>query len=589
MGGGQCFRVCLKKRSDIQVFYSKKELNQNLRMNNKSEKPTDKDSSIININNIRNININTSLKSIEKEQNIVKNSKENKEEENKDYINQNLNKINEQKNILENKIKNLEKYKDKLENDIKKLEEDIKKLEEDIKNKNNELKNMNDFIQKSKSKFNVENEKLIKIKKELENKANLLKDKENNFEKEKNQFNIKLNELKQKENNLKIKENDLNLREQKIIKKEKELIQRENIIAEIEKKNKIVLIGLNNIGATCYMNATLECLSNTKELTEYFLKTYKKDPNKKMANEYYEVLKNLWNVNSNSVSYSPYSFKEVLSKENPLFAGIAANDSKDLINFLIERLHIELNVAKIEDMNKINNNEFYQSDQTNELSLLKEFLEDYTKKFNSPISNLFYGILETKSQCQGCSVIKYNFQIYSFLEFPLQQVNQYYFQQGKRPLVTNEGKNPDVDLYECFEYNRKVDLMTGDNQMFCNICNKLCNTYYSTTLYSGPNNLIINLNRGKGAVYECKVNFPSQLNILNYITYNAGMAVYELYAVICHLGPSSMSGHFVAYCKNRIDNQWYLYNDAIITKCTRKYQYNDGMPYILFYRAISCD
>ena len=308
-----------------------------------------------------------------------------------------------------------------------------------------------------------------------------------------------------------------------------------------------------------------------------------------MANEYYEVLKNLWNVNSNSVSYSPYSFKEVLSKENPLFAGIAANDSKDLINFLIERLHIELNVAKIEDMNKINNNEFYQSDQTNELSLLKEFLEDYTKKFNSPISNLFYGILETKSQCQGCSVIKYNFQIYSFLEFPLQQVNQYYFQQGKRPLVTNEGKNPDVDLYECFEYNRKVDLMTGDNQMFCNICNKLCNTYYSTTLYSGPNNLIINLNRGKGAVYECKVNFPSQLNILNYITYNGGMAVYELYAVICHLGPSSMSGHFVAYCKNRIDNQWYLYNDAIITKCTRKYQYNDGMPYILFYRAISCD
>ena len=80
MGGGQCFRVCLKKRSDIQVFSSKKELNQNSRMNNKSKKPTDKDSSIININNIRNININTSLKSIEKEQNIVKNSKENKEE-----------------------------------------------------------------------------------------------------------------------------------------------------------------------------------------------------------------------------------------------------------------------------------------------------------------------------------------------------------------------------------------------------------------------------------------------------------------------------------------------------------------------------
>ena len=33
-----------------------------------------------------------------------------------------------------------------------------------------------------------------------------------------------------------------------------------------------ILVGLNNIGATCYMNATLQCLSNSKKLTEYLLK-----------------------------------------------------------------------------------------------------------------------------------------------------------------------------------------------------------------------------------------------------------------------------------------------------------------------------
>ena len=182
--------------------------------------------------------------------------------------------------------------------------------------------------------------------------------------------------------------------------------------------------------------------------------------------------------------------------------------------------------------------------------------------------------------------MKFNFQIYSFLEFPLQQVNQFYYDNGKRQLFNDDGTNPDVNLYECLEYYKKVDLMNGDNQMYCNLCNKLCDSYYVNEIYSAPNYLIINLNRGKGAVYECKVNFPEQLNLFNYVEYKNGVTVFELYAVICHLGPSSMSGHFVAYCKNRIDNKWYLYNDAIVTKCTQPYQYQNGMPYILFYRAI---
>ena len=31
-----------------------------------------------------------------------------------------------------------------------------------------------------------------------------------------------------------------------------------------------ILAGLDNIGATCYMNATLQCLSNIDELTNFF-------------------------------------------------------------------------------------------------------------------------------------------------------------------------------------------------------------------------------------------------------------------------------------------------------------------------------
>ena len=488
---------------------------------------------------------------------------------------------------LDNNIKKLKKRNEELskENSIIKNKnlELIKKNEEIIKAKE-EIKKAKDEFQLKEKELNEKNEKLKKKEKEiiqkkkeenikLQNKENLIKKKEMQIDKK-----IKDYELKRKQD-----EDEYNKKNQQLIIKEKDLIRREDSIIWSKKP---ILVGLNNIGATCYMNATLQCLSNTQKLTEYFLKTYKDNSNNVMSNEYHKVLSNLWRRENHNKAYSPNSFKETLSQENPLFAGIQANDSKDLINFLIERFHQELNIIK---KNPNNNITMTQEDQTNEQMMLQLFLNEFAQNFNSPISNLFYGILETKSQCQGCKVIKFNFQIYSFLEFPLQQVNQFCFNNGKRPLYTIDGKNPDVNLYECFDYNGKVDLMSGDNQMYCNICNKLNNSLYASSIYSLPIYLIINLNRGKGAVYECKVNFPEQLNLYNYASFKDGYTAYGLYAVICHLGPSSMSGHFVAYCRNRIDNQWYLYNDGIVTSCTRPQQYKDGMPYILFYKALTIE
>ena len=43
------------------------------------------------------------------------------------------------------------------------------------------------------------------------------------------------------------------------------------------KKNRFITgetLGLQNIGATCYMNVTLQCLFHIKELSSYFLNWY---------------------------------------------------------------------------------------------------------------------------------------------------------------------------------------------------------------------------------------------------------------------------------------------------------------------------
>ena len=487
------------------------------------------------------------------------------------------------------------------ENSLKQKESELDKKDEELKIKQTELEEKQSKFEKEKSELDEKQLKFEKEKSEIELMQSKFKEKQIEFDKQKLEFEENQSLLEERQSQLIEKENKFTqeklLQEKKLKQKEENLnkfkfsLEQEQKDFEVQKTKEELsklpnLVGLQNIGATCYMNATLQALSNTNSLTEYFIDKSKFIPNnsnKKMSSEYYKVLSNLWSETKKNGDYAPYDFKQALSEENTLFAGIQANDSKDLINFLLERFHIELNNPKPNN----NDNNIVNVNQMDEMQTLSAFISDYFNLNRSIITDSFYGILETKSKCGGCQCTKFNFQIFSFLEFPLEQVNIYMYQMGRRFNMINQAQpNPDVDLYECFEYYQKIDVMNGQNQMYCNICNGNRDTFYGTTIYSLPNYLIINLNRGKGAVYECRVNFPEKLNLLNYASFKQGNTYFHLYAVICHLGPSSMSGHFVAYCKHRKNNKWYKYNDSFVTECTKDKQYNEGMPYILFYKAV---
>jgi hypothetical protein len=152
---------------------------------------------------------------------------------------------------------------------------------------------------------------------------------------------------------------------------------------------------------------------------------------------------------------------------NYLFEGVQANDSKDLINFLLEQLQIELNIIS----EKINNNEnnATMNIQTNKNKLYELFLNNYKTNYNSIISDSFYGSIQTQSICQNYRIVKYNYEIVSFCEFPLEQINIYF---GKTPFNINyELVQPEIKLNECFNFYQKGEIMTKDNAMYCDLCN----------------------------------------------------------------------------------------------------------------------
>ena len=592
------------------------------------------------------------------------NEKEKKEEKEKNIINEEeIKKLKELKEI-EEKEKEIKKKLDEIK--IKEIEEKIKqeairkKQMEEEKRKKIELE---EKIRKEELRKKKEFEEKMR-QEELGKKIEL----EEKIRKEELKKKKELEEKKKKEEEIKKQKELMEKIKQEQLKKQKELEQKNKLEEEIKKKkdNQInqnqlnqnqfnqnpnpkvpitcksfkspPLIGLQNIGSTCYMNATLQCFSNTEVLTNYFLneKNFAKIYNNNIAKKnpqllqlspsYLDLINNLWIKKQKW--YPPTTFRKRLADMNPLFKEGTPNDAKDLLTYILMQLHEELNSYDISANNFSENDE--NVNQYNEQEVLQSFVKGFFGKNKSVLSDQFFGIQESKFLCLGCEKknmglnqipIKYNFQTFNFLIFPLEEIrkfknnnnlmnnmqmvnnmnqnqfNMFQFNNNfnnfqnnniiiNNIMIQNNNMNS-VNINDCFDYFQKDEIFQGENAMWCNVCNGLIPCKNKTLLYTGPNILIMILNRGQGIQFKVKMEFYEKINLDKYIIQRDKPNMnYELYGVVTHLGESGENGHFVASCKSPCNNKWYRFNDAIISPINNVQQeiIDFGNPYILFYK-----
>lgn len=526
----------------------------------------------------------------------LKNKKEKEIECSKNNVNLKIFKyfemFREKENKHERKKSNLKNNNSKYGSSLKDLKEIIERVSKSISKEKIKLRNFSSKKRKIKST----NQRLLKPN---ENKNNKIKIK-NEIQKEINKkkvINIKPIELNKMDLIINNKRKIRYINDNSNITLPPLLYSR-----QLSKYDKPILIGLNNLGFTCYINAIIQCLNQTEPLTNYFLSeegVFKAKNNNlkisvpssiQLTPSYLEVVKNLWDVTKNNKSYSPIGFYEKLNEMNKKFIINKPNDSKDLLKFLFKQFHKELN-TKESIINKEENNKestiFLQYDRA---KVFNRFLENFTNNNCSIISNNFYGITEIQKKCIDCEKffknqcimlepIIYEFKIYNMLIFPLDEIK-------KEKVKKNENIN-EISIYDCFEYYQTNKIMhTGEKKIFCKRCNKLSEFINSYNLFNAPIILIIILNRKNNNSYNIKIEFNEKIELTSFIHFKQNKVIYELYGVVTHLGKSGDEGHFIASCKNLIDNNWYKYNDSDILKINnfQKEVLDFGKPYILFFQ-----
>jgi ubiquitin carboxyl-terminal hydrolase 8 len=291
----------------------------------------------------------------------------------------------------------------------------------------------------------------------------------------------------------------------------------------------------------------------------------------KLASAWAELVKSMWLSKSKVVE--PSTFKKRMSTFAPQFSGCQQHDAQELISFLLDGIH--------EDLNRVQKKPYIEEkdcDGTNDEQDAIESWKNYLLRNKSLIVDLFQGQVRSTCSCRQCGHRNIRFEPFMYLSLPISDSCR--------------------SVEDCLKLYLAEEDLTGDNQWYCEKCKTHVDAKKKIDLWILPPILIIHLKRFKynesgrgGSKNNVELRYPiKSWDLCSQVQSKGGeYPLYDMYAVSNHLGGLG-SGHYTAYALNRFDDQWYEFNDSNSRAIDPEQKITkSSTPYLLFYNRASQD
>ena len=305
-----------------------------------------------------------------------------------------------------------------------------------------------------------------------------------------------------------------------------------------------------------------------------------------------DIFEAIYVHNSRFGVVSPSRFLEVLKRENEMFRTAMHQDAHEFLNLLLNEVvaNVDVNAKKLEETkNAAGGNSKGAADASTNGSIEKSGFEKALPTTMSSLRNntswvheLFEGTLTSETKCLTCENVSQRDEIFLDLSVDLEE---------------------HTSVTSCLRKFSEEEMLCERNKFHCDICGGLQEAEKRMKIKRLPKILALHLKRFKYTedlqrlqkLFH-RVVYPYNLRLFNTTDDAEDLdRLYELYAVVVHIGGGPYHGHYISIIKTE-DRGWLLFDDEMVEPVDKSYVQNffgdrPGLAcaYVLFYQETTLE